>query len=205
MKSRSTAIGLTLLAGLAAIAAASSVQAQAARLLHMPTVVETPVAATDWRTVAPENLWVIDTTKGRILVELAPRAAPNHVARIIALTERGFYDGLKFHRVIPNFMAQTGDPEGTGAGGSDLPDVKGEFEFRRTDGIRLHVRLNGVCGEFVPSHGRSVKVAMIDMTLTSEGPALLTACDVRVGPDNLAVAPPPLAPKPKTPAQINVP
>ena len=131
MKSRSTAIGLTLLAGLAAIAAASSVQAQAARLLHMPTVAETPVAATDWRTVAPENLWVIDTTKGRILVELAPRAAPNHVARIIALTERGFYDGLKFHRVIPGFMAQTGDPEGTGEGGSDLPDLAGEFSFRR--------------------------------------------------------------------------
>lgn len=131
MKSRSTAIGLTLLAGLAAIAAASSVQAQAARLLHMPTIAETPVAATDWRTVAPENLWVIDTTKGRILVELAPRAAPNHVARIIALTERGFYDGLKFHRVIPGFMAQTGDPEGTGEGGSDLPDLAGEFSFRR--------------------------------------------------------------------------
>ena len=85
----------------------------------------------DWRTVAPENLWVIDTAKGRILVELEPRAAPNHIERIRTLTNQGFYDGLKFHRVIPNFMAQTGDPEGTGAGGSDLPDVKGEFEFRR--------------------------------------------------------------------------
>ena len=87
--------------------------------------------ASEWRTVSPDNLWVIDTSKGRVLVELEPRAAPNHIERIRTLTNRGFYDGLKFHRVIPNFMAQTGDPEGTGAGGSDLPDVKGEFEFRR--------------------------------------------------------------------------
>ncbi|MET4683255.1 peptidylprolyl isomerase [Brevundimonas faecalis] len=88
-------------------------------------------SASDWRTVSPENLLVIDTAKGRVLVELEPRAAPNHVERIRTLTNRGFYDGLKFHRVIPNFMAQTGDPQGTGAGGSDLPDVKGEFAFRR--------------------------------------------------------------------------
>ncbi|MBK1970857.1 MULTISPECIES: peptidylprolyl isomerase [Brevundimonas] len=85
----------------------------------------------DWRTVAPENLWVIDTAKGRVLVELEPRAAPNHIERIRTLTNQGFYDGLKFHRVIPDFMAQTGDPQGTGAGGSELPDLKGEFTFRR--------------------------------------------------------------------------
>ncbi len=85
----------------------------------------------DWREVAPENLMVIDTSKGQVLVELEPRMAPRHVERIRTLTERGFYDGLKFHRVIPNFMAQTGDPQGTGAGGSDLPDVPGEFSFRR--------------------------------------------------------------------------
>lgn len=87
--------------------------------------------SSDWRTVSPENLWVIDTAKGRILVELEPRAAPNHIERIRTLTNQGFYDGLKFHRVIPNFMAQTGDPQGTGAGGSELPDLKGEFTFRR--------------------------------------------------------------------------
>ena len=85
----------------------------------------------EWRTVSPDNLLVIDTSKGRVLVELEPRMAPNHIERIRTLTARGFYDGLKFHRVIPNFMAQTGDPEGTGAGGSDLPDLKGEFSFRR--------------------------------------------------------------------------
>src|SRR5690606_40339885 len=54
--------------------------------------------SSDWRTVSPENLWVIDTAKGRILVELEPRAAPNHIERIRTLTNQGFYDGLKFHR-----------------------------------------------------------------------------------------------------------
>ena len=88
-------------------------------------------AASDWRIVAPENLLVIDTSKGRILVELDPLVAPNHVERIRTLAEQGFYDGLTFHRVLTGFMAQTGDPLGTGTGGSDLPDVAGEFGFRR--------------------------------------------------------------------------
>lgn len=87
--------------------------------------------ADDWRTVAPENLLVIDTVHGRILVELEPRVAPQAVNRIRTLADQGFYDGLKFHRVIPDFMAQTGDPQGTGQGGSELPDLAGEFEFRR--------------------------------------------------------------------------
>lgn len=89
------------------------------------------VAQDAWRTVDPANLLVIDTAHGRILVELEPRMAPLHVERVRTLADRGFYDGLAFHRVIPGFMAQTGDPAGTGAGGSDLPDVKGEFAFRR--------------------------------------------------------------------------
>lgn len=84
-----------------------------------------------WRAVAPENLLVIDTSKGRVLVELEPRAAPQHVERIRTLADQGFYDGLKFHRVIAGFMAQTGDPLGTGEGGSQLPDLSAEFGFRR--------------------------------------------------------------------------
>ncbi len=96
-----------------------------------PALAQAAADASDWRAVAPENLMVIDTAKGRILVELEPRAAPNHAERIRTLANQGFYDGLKFHRVIPNFMAQTGDPQGTGEGGSDLPDLKGEFTFRR--------------------------------------------------------------------------
>lgn len=95
----------------------------------LPATAQAPAA--EWRAVAPENLLVIDTAKGRIVVELDPAVAPLSVARIRTLADQGFYDGLKFHRVIPGFMAQTGDPLGTGAGGSELPDVAGEFQFRR--------------------------------------------------------------------------
>ena len=114
-------------AGLAALLASSAVQAQTAAPAGAPVA----ASAGDWRTIAPENLLVIDTAKGRILVELVPVAAPNHAERIRTLANQGFYDGLKFHRVIPGFMAQTGDPQGTGEGGSDLPDLKAEFNFRR--------------------------------------------------------------------------
>jgi cyclophilin family peptidyl-prolyl cis-trans isomerase len=97
----------------------------------VPASGQTVEATADWRTVAPENLLVIDTSKGRILVELEPRMAPLTVERVGTLANSGFYDGLTFHRVIAGFMAQTGDPLGTGAGGSDLPDLPGEFQFRR--------------------------------------------------------------------------
>ncbi|MBI2260418.1 MAG: peptidylprolyl isomerase [Caulobacterales bacterium] len=99
-------------------------------LAAAPAIAQT-AASPEWRTVAPENLLVIDTAKGRILVELEPRMAPQAVARIRGLADQGFYDGLKFHRVITDFMAQTGDPLGTGQGGSELPDLPGEFQFRR--------------------------------------------------------------------------
>ena len=61
---------------------------------------------------------ILDTTKGQIEIELKPDLAPNHVARITELAAEGFYNGIIFHRVIPGFMAQTGDPTGTGMGGS---------------------------------------------------------------------------------------
>jgi len=64
---------------------------------------------------------------GVVDIELLPDLAPNHVERIVTLTNQGFYDGIVFHRVIDGFMAQTGDPTGTGMGGSDLPDLKAEF------------------------------------------------------------------------------
>jgi len=90
-----------------------------------------PPAAGDWRTPDPENLMVIDTTKGRIVVELSPEVAPKHVERVKGLTRQGFYDGRSFFRVIDLFMAQTGDPKEDGTGGSDQPDLAAEFTFRR--------------------------------------------------------------------------
>jgi peptidyl-prolyl cis-trans isomerase B (cyclophilin B) len=85
----------------------------------------------------PENTLILETTKGRVVIELRPDLAPKHVERIKILARRGFYDGIAFHRVIDGFMAQTGCPQGTGTGGSDLPDLQAEFN------TEPHVR--GVC------------------------------------------------------------
>jgi peptidylprolyl isomerase len=79
---------------------------------------------------APQDLKdtvYLDTKDGRITIQLRPDLAPKHVAQIETLTKRGFYDGIVFHRVIDGFMAQTGDPTGTGMGKSDLPNIKAEF------------------------------------------------------------------------------
>src|SRR5512145_2513874 len=75
----------------------------------------------------PEDTLIIETTKGRVTVAMRPDLAPNHVARIKQLAREGFYDGVVFHRVIDGFMAQTGDPTGTGTGGSSYPDLPAEF------------------------------------------------------------------------------
>ena len=85
-----------------------------------------------WQPIAADNLLVIDSTKGRIIVELRPDMAPAHVARVQRLTREGFYDGLQFHRVIDGFMAQTGDPTNQDDGRSAYPDLKAEFTFRRS-------------------------------------------------------------------------
>src|ERR1700760_4536562 len=79
----------------------------------------------------PENTLIMDLKSGPVKIRLRPDLAPNHVARIKELTRQGFYDGVVFHRVIPGFMAQTGDPTGTGSGGSDLPDLKSEFSAEK--------------------------------------------------------------------------
>jgi peptidylprolyl isomerase len=71
--------------------------------------------------------WILELKDGAVDVELLPELAPNHVARVIELTNQGFYNGTPFHRVIDGFMAQGGDPTGTGTGGSDLPDLQAEF------------------------------------------------------------------------------
>lgn len=99
--------GRKILAGLAALAmgAFMAVSAQAAD---------------------PENTLYMDLKDGRVVIEMLPKYAPGHVARIKELTRQGFYDGVVFHRVIDGFMAQTGDPTGTGRGGSGTK-LKGEF------------------------------------------------------------------------------
>ena len=75
-----------------------------------------------------ENIWVLDLSNGeRVAIRLMPQWAPNHVARVKELTSQGFYDGVIFHRVIDGFMAQGGDPSGTGQGGSSLPNLEAEF------------------------------------------------------------------------------
>jgi peptidylprolyl isomerase len=74
-----------------------------------------------------QNTIYLDTDKGRVTIKLRPDLAPKHVEQIKALTKQGFYDGIVFHRVIDGFMAQTGDPTGTGTGGSSLPDLPAEF------------------------------------------------------------------------------
>ncbi len=76
----------------------------------------------------PDNVLLLDLSNGgRIAIRLVPAWAPGHIERIKTLTKQGFYNGVVFHRVIDGFMAQTGDPKGTGEGGSDLPDLKAEF------------------------------------------------------------------------------
>ena len=75
----------------------------------------------------PQNTVNLETKDGRIVIRLRPDLAPKHVAQIKTRAKRGFYDGVVFHRVIPGFMAQTGDPTGTGTGKSDLPNIPAEF------------------------------------------------------------------------------
>lgn len=76
---------------------------------------------------AADNTLHLDLKGGRVTIEMMPTVAPGHVERIKTLVKEGFYDGIVFHRVIDGFMAQTGDPTGTGRGGSSYPDLKAEF------------------------------------------------------------------------------
>ncbi len=86
------------------------------------------MTATAAKAADPDNTLVIELSSGgSVLIELLPDVAPKHVARIKELAKAGFYDGIVFHRVIPGFMAQTGDPTGTGTGGSGKGNVMAEF------------------------------------------------------------------------------
>ncbi|MFK7842301.1 MAG: peptidylprolyl isomerase [Sphingorhabdus sp.] len=94
---------------------------------------------------AEENILHLDlSTGGRVTIQLFNALAPKHVERIKMLTRQGFYDGIIFHRVIEGFMAQTGDPTGTGTGGSSLPDLKAEFgPFPHLRGVVSMARAQG--------------------------------------------------------------
>jgi len=123
---------------LAACAAAIAVSAAAAPKKPTPAAAPAPApaapgapGATDWRTPDPNDVLVIDTNKGRIIVEMTPEVAPLSVAQIRALAHENFYDGLRFFRVIDKFMDQTGDPQNNGQGGSSKPNIPAEFTFRR--------------------------------------------------------------------------
>ena len=120
--------------GLAAIAAGLAVPSLAA-----PSLVRAQSAAPD-----PQHVLQLDVRDGRVVIQMLPELAPRHVERITLLTRRGFYNNTPFHRVIPGFMAQGGDPTGTGTGGArniGLPDLPAEF----TPASRARF-IRGVCG-----------------------------------------------------------
>tara|TARA_R110002051_G_scaffold75564_1_gene137386 strand:- start:2004 stop:2915 length:912 start_codon:yes stop_codon:yes gene_type:complete len=123
---------IAILAGLAIGTVAGVAQAQDVGGPPPPAASRAMASAvSEWRTVPAANLLIIDTNRGRILLEMAPEVAPQHVERIRLLARAGFFDGLTWHRVIDWFMAQTGDPLGNGEGQSPYPDLAAEFTFRR--------------------------------------------------------------------------
>ena len=100
----------------------------AAMLLALGATSSRPASAAD----PLDNILLLDLKDGRVTILLRPDLAPKHVERVKKLTREGFYDGIVFHRVIPGFMAQTGDPTGTGTGGSSYPDLPAEFSNKAT-------------------------------------------------------------------------
>ncbi len=111
----------SILACVAALGLASAASAQ-------DTTPSEPAAQPQTIDVDQDNLLYLDlSTGGRVAIRLLPQIAPKHVERIKTLVRDGFYDGIVFHRVIDGFMAQTGDPTGTGQGGSSMPDLEAEF------------------------------------------------------------------------------
>lgn len=136
MMKRTLAALLTTVA-LSTSACAAEEQASVTKTAQAATTVASSVSsginapAEAWRELDPENTLYIDLEYGRVVLELFPEIAPLHVAQIKTLARQSFYDGITFHRVIEGFMNQTGDPTGTGTGDSQLPDIQGEFTFRR--------------------------------------------------------------------------
>src|SRR5262245_29010806 len=104
----------------------------------------------DWRVIDPENLLVVETSQGRIIVEMRPDLAPLAVERVKLLTREGFYDGLQFHRVIDGFVAQTGNPDNKDGSTSSHPNLPPEFSAKiksdSEDYVRMSTRSDGSAG-----------------------------------------------------------
>jgi peptidylprolyl isomerase len=117
---------LSIFAGVTGLVMAGLLAAQPPQQPAIPPQPKGPPPALP--ALEPDNAWHLDlSTGGRVTIQLRPDAAPAHVERIKTLTRQGFYNGLGFHRVIEGFMAQGGDPTGTGSGGSDLPPLATEI------------------------------------------------------------------------------
>lgn len=104
-----------------------------------------------WAASDPENTLILELPWGKVIIEMRPDLAPNHVARIKELTRKGFYDGTVFHRVIANFMAQGGDPTGTGTGGSGAKlnaEFSGEHFTRGVVGMARAASPNSADSQF---------------------------------------------------------
>jgi peptidylprolyl isomerase len=147
------------------------VSAAAAAFALAAALASTSASAADWRRIDPENLLVVDTTKGRMLVEMRPDLAPKAVERIRLLTRERVYDGLQFHRVVAGFVAQTGNPNNKDGGVSRHPDLAPEFTFtlragagsggsppfrtvtRRSDGFDGLAGSTPIAGETRPATG----------------------------------------------------
>ena len=109
-------------------AAAAQTAAPKRAPVAIPPAVTVPVLPPPAVAANPANKLKLELSNGgTVVIQLRPDAAPAHVERIQTLVRRGFYNGVSFHRVIPGFMAQGGDPKGTGEGGSELPDLRAEF------------------------------------------------------------------------------
>ena len=102
----------------------------------------------------PENTLIMELKDGKVVIELYPDVAPQHVARIKELARAGFYDGIVFHRVIGGFMAQTGDPTGTGSGGSDKPDLRIPLELIDVADLMSSVEFKVFAGPAADPKGR---------------------------------------------------
>lgn len=129
----------------------------------------------DWVEIDPTNLIVMELPSGPMIIELQPKLAPAHVRQLRTLTQRGFYDGTIFHRVIEGFVAQGGDPTGTGMGDSDLPDIPGEFvnEFQNVQDKAIIGRdLQAAQIGFVGTVPVGAQAATLNKLLVGQEPAI---------------------------------